>query len=370
MAYMSNKKYVIVILSGITFCSLFLMKKQTILTRKLQVDLSARFNDQKEQGHTRNGSTIPIQYKEYNRLRAAEKELTLLRNQHKTIDDRRLCKQNPFVPSLSKSLAAISSEADNWIANQTEIMKDIQFRSNGEHTHTRFEAFEELASCDYSCVGGECNADRSKIICGLSTLNNDQCVVYSVGSNNVWEFENEILQKTPCVVHTFDCTGPRSRFEVPKHERLHFHHICLGSKPIRYGKPKDVGPAVKDGAVNGDIMTLHQIQKMLNHKRIDLLKFDIEGYEWPLIESWPLLSDPLSRDYVLPYQITFELHYYTGMKDLALNHLTPFKFETDMVRLASRLIKLGYATIVRDNNRFCKHCTELTSIRFRCPEEV
>ena len=43
----------------------------------------------------------------------------MLRNQHKTIDDRSFCKHNPFAPSLSKSLAAIYSEVDNWIANET-----------------------------------------------------------------------------------------------------------------------------------------------------------------------------------------------------------------------------------------------------------
>lgn len=372
MSYTIDKKVALTVLFCIAMCGLLVLKKEDISIdgrRKLEVDLPFphRFGDQKDKLQEK-GSRISIEFDEYNRLRKAEKELSFLRHAGKTIDDKRICTQNPYGPSLTKSFEEIATKADDWIDNEKEIMKDLQFRSNGEHTHVRFEAFEEFGSCKYDCVGGECSADRSKIICGLSSLNDDKCVVYSVGSNDMWEFENEILQKTPCEVHTFDCTGPRSRFAVPKHDRLHFHHICLGADPAP--TPVDVGPDPKNSTVYGEIMTLHQIQKMLNHNRIDLLKFDIEGYEWPLIESWPLLSDPASRDYVLPYQIVFELHYYTIMKDLALNHIAPFKFETDMVRLASRLIKLGYGTIVRDNNRFCKHCTELTSIRFRCPEGV
>ena len=66
----------------------------------------------------------------------------MLTNHEKTADDRRLCKQNLHEPSLRKSFAAISSEVDDWIANKTESIKAVQFRSNGEIDHTRFEAFK------------------------------------------------------------------------------------------------------------------------------------------------------------------------------------------------------------------------------------
>lgn len=365
-----KRQNVIAILCGVTLCSIFILHDQANnVVRKLQVDLSypsTRFTEQKNNLLARKDARISIGLEEYNKLRSMQKELGSMLNSAKTTDETRICKENPYKASLSTSLEDIAIKADNWTKNENEILKDIQFRSNSEHNHVRFDAFEQLATCDYDCVGGKCSADRSKIICGLSTLNDDKCVVYSIGSNNYWEFELEILEKTPCTVYTFDCTGPRSRFTVPKHDRLHFFHVCLGAEPVP--APKTLGPEIFNSTVIGEIMTLHQIQKMLKHNRIDLLKFDIEGYEWPLIESWPLLSDPRSEDYVLPYQIVYELHYYTIMKDLALNHVAPFKFETDHMRLASRLIKQGYATIVRDDNPFCKHCTELTAVRFRCPE--
>lgn len=34
---------------------------------------------------------------------------------------------------------------------------------------------------------------------------------------------------------------------------------------------------------------------------------------------------------------------------------------------AAHLMKMGYAVQVQDNNAQCKHCTELTFTRFRCP---
>merc|ERR1712157_9214 len=184
--------------------------------------------------------------------------------------------------------------------------------------------------------------------------------------NNMWKFEESMLKNTPCHVYSFDCTGDISRFEVPKHERLHFYHICLGHEDVP--KRSDLDPKKKYGrwVVIGEIMTLFSIQKMLHHRRIDLLKFDIEGFEWPIFESWPELNNPESLEYVLPHQIVTEIHYRTQMHALSVHSSYSFKYETDMIRLAAHLLKLGYATAIRINNPRCKHCTELTLIRYRC----
>ena len=52
-------------------------------------------------------------------------------------------------------------------------------------------------------MGGECGADDSKMVCGLDLLK-APCVVYSVGGNNMWSFELDILANTECEVHTLD----------------------------------------------------------------------------------------------------------------------------------------------------------------------
>ena len=55
--------------------------------------------------------------------------------------------------------------------------------------------------------------------------------------------------------------------------------------------------------------TLQQMQQRLNHSRIDLLKMDIEGWEWPLIQSWPdFVSSPQEAEQaILPMQILVEV---------------------------------------------------------------
>eukprot|EP00586_Coscinodiscus_wailesii_P016340 CAMPEP_0172519692 /NCGR_PEP_ID=MMETSP1066-20121228/291567_1 /TAXON_ID=671091 /ORGANISM="Coscinodiscus wailesii, Strain CCMP2513" /LENGTH=258 /DNA_ID=CAMNT_0013302325 /DNA_START=509 /DNA_END=1285 /DNA_ORIENTATION=+ len=253
--------------------------------------------------------------------------------------------------------------------------------------HDRFYVFEEMSTCgDIVCVGGPCRADTSKITCGLSQLNgtaagvvlglkknsNNKCIVYSIGGNNMWGFERSILEKTPCEVHTFDCTGDISRFKVPDDNRLMFHHICIGAK----AQAVDTANVFNDkgtckGLLKcGDTMTLLGMQQMLGHTGIDLLKMDVEGFEWGLFESWPVLSSPLARYFQLPMQILVEVHYKTQFPELQTSVTGPFpKSPIDLVNLQVHLLRMGYAVVIRDDNMACPHCTELTLLRIKCHDK-
>ena len=87
----------------------------------------------------------------------------MLRNQHETINDIIFCKQNPFPPTLSKSLDANYSEVYNWIANHALIILDIQIKSKCEYALYCYLTFEQLVPRDYSYVGGVCNFDCCQI---------------------------------------------------------------------------------------------------------------------------------------------------------------------------------------------------------------
>ena len=83
-----------------------------------------------------------------------------------------------------------------------------------ENTHKRFDAFAVMGKgCEQQCIGGSCRQDTSKITYGVTENMVAPCVVYSIGGNNEWQFEQGILDHTPCDVHTFDCTGPITRFD-------------------------------------------------------------------------------------------------------------------------------------------------------------
>ena len=220
--------------------------------------------------------------------------------------------------------------------------------------HTRFQAFQPFGTCNQTCVGGPCRNDASKIVCGIEFLKKG-CIVYSMGGNNDWNFELDLLEKTPCEIHTFDCTGPSSRFIKPKNDRLYFHHICLAAESTNAPMACDNG----HGSICGPMMSIQDIQHKMNHTRIDLLKMDIEGYEWPILRSWPTLQEDDSA--VLPYQILVEVHYISQFLQVG----TPFS-PKEHVKLQEHLLKMGYATIVRDDNPHCPHCTELSLVRIKC----
>lgn len=287
-------------------------------------------------------------------------------------DPDRLCTQNKYASSLSLNLTHYAQLADEWLGRETQIEKQLLFDTlDGKRNHKRFRAFEEMGSCEKHCLGGECRSDSSKITCG--SLLQAPCVVYSIGGNNEWFFEKDVLSKTPCEVHTFDCTGPRSRFTVPDHSRLHFHHVCIG---ITNHAAKTAAELKRENkystGVVGAMWTLQKMQSTLNHSQVDLFKMDVEGYEWEILHSWPELRDIDSPRAVLPMQLLVEFHYRTQMESLAVQGSPEysqydFKYATDMVRMQSHLLKMGYVTVVRDDNPHCLHCTELTLVRTKCP---
>eukprot|EP00977_Amphora_coffeiformis_P005467 scaffold1166_cov103-Amphora_coffeaeformis.AAC.1 len=192
------------------------------------------------------------------------------------------CASNPYQDSLHTPLPQAAKKLEAWL--QDGYGTDLQLAETNpdlkRHTRERFQFFREFsdAQCGPSaCVGGQCHEDEAKAVCGFDTLQQSHdCIVYSIGGNNQWRFELDILERTHCQVHTFDCTGDLGRFQVPNHNRLHFHHICLGTK-YETGTLKGEGNCV-EGNKCGETWTLLQMQRELQHKRIDLLKMDIEGF--------------------------------------------------------------------------------------------
>lgn len=309
----------------------------------------------------------------------------------------RICHSNPYLQALVEQPARIVSEQMlQFLDLEREKFgaesMDPKYRA---HTHDRFFPFVPMATCDAThleCIGGPCRDDLSKNICGLQehvTVVNttatataksqeepslaaaeaaatSSCVIYSIGGNNEWAFENDLLQRTPCEIHTFDCTGERERFQVPPHPRLHFHHVCLTAYSRNYNNVTN--PHKPDGTMIGESWTLLEMQKKLGHNRIDLLKVDIEGWEYPMFYSWPTLDQVVeSEEILLPMQIVVEIHYQTQFANLHPDK-GDFKTATDLVELQTHLLRMGYAVVVRDDNPHCRHCTELTLIRIHCPE--
>jgi hypothetical protein len=183
-------------------------------------------------------------------------------------------------------------------------------------------------------------------LCALGELR-DPCVIYSLGSYLEFDFEYEMLRRTQCEIHTFDCTVNMSLLpQLPP--RIHFHNICLG----------------EESASNPRFRSLASLAAEFGHKEIALLKMDIEGFEFDVVESMYLgavAQGGLSM--VLPAQISFEMHFIARQanRDHQLTYATG-----EMALLWMLLSDLGCAVISRENNPICPHCVEFTMVCAIC----
>ena len=201
-------------------------------------------------------------------------------------------------------------------------------------------------------VGPRCNdfesfgkGDGEKRACGLTKLMSP-CRIFSIGSSQVWDFEAEIVERTPCHVDTFDCTGdPQLMPPAQLRSRVKLHHVCIGASNVtRYS---DNHPRV-----------FLDWQSMLNLVKLDkppdFLKMDVEGFEYDVIRSILRNSPPE----LLPTQIGFELHYKTQMTELSWYGREISAAE--MALFMDHLTRVGgYSLIDRHDNPYCPHCSEL-----------
>ena len=120
--------------------------------------------------------------------------------------------------------------------------------------------------------------------------------------------------------------------------------------------------------VRGQIMTLAQIQQHLQHTHLELIKMDIEGFVIPLIHSWWRYDDACdlscSNDDETSYPALaagIRHNYSRSYGSMKLGEY--IQTATDFVMLQSMLLDMGYVVVSRDDNPFCKHCSELVFVR-------
>ncbi len=179
--------------------------------------------------------------------------------------------------------------------------------------------------------------DTAKILCDPHTqLNVSDCVIYSLGSNNQFDFEISVTSEySKCKIFTFDCTSNPPPTPVPN---VQFEKICLG-----------VENTVDDGH---QFNTLEFLMNKHNTTSISLLKMDIEGYEVEVLSA--ILTPPYSKR--LPFQISFETHNWHTSASMALLHTAMFQ----------QLTFAGYRPVSIENNAYCHSCNEHTFVRMYC----
>lgn len=170
---------------------------------------------------------------------------------------------------------------------------------------------------------------------------NSSSIVYCAGAGRDVSFEKELVALVGCHVHLFDPspTGIET-MEAPENrsDRITFHPIGLAgtSGDLVLDPPRDPeegsypsGGAGKEGSVVVRCDDLATIMGRLGHTHLDLLKMDIEGAEYGVIQQIAERRIPIG-------QICVELHPYLSGANRA------------KTREALRTLRdLGYVTIHR-----------------------
>ncbi len=142
-------------------------------------------------------------------------------------------------------------------------------------------------------------------------LLDEKSIIYSFGIGEDMSFDNAIIEKHGCHVFGFDPT-PKSINWINSqkvNEKFHFYTFGISNKSgfVDFFLPKN--PEYVSGSlidtknvdtaakVNVVMKSLEDIMNKLNHKHIDVLKMDIEGSEYDVIEN--ILSSKISITQIL-----------------------------------------------------------------------
>jgi len=179
-----------------------------------------------------------------------------------------------------------------------------------------------------------------------------ESVVYSVGVGNDISFDLELIEQFGCEVNAFDPTPISLDWLNDQNVPAQFvlHPIGLGGldESVPMGPPPAGGNCFwlpPEGAENVTYCAVRRLQTImadLGHDRIDLLKMDIEGFEYPVIDD--VLDGPIR-----PTQWLIEFHH-------LMRHFHPDQTNAAVARLEAagyRLFSVSntgreYSFIYRD----------------------
>jgi len=173
----------------------------------------------------------------------------------------------------------------------------------------------EPVSCKTSALYG---GDHGWVV--DESLLNRESVIYSVGVGSNIDFDIELINSFGATVHAFDPT-PRSiewvkNQQLPKHFIFHPFGLSAENGHMDFFPPSKASsthfsPIDRYGDTNNivraPVKDIDTIASELKHKEIDLLKMDIEGAEYEVIEALP-------KNRVAINQILIEFHHmYKGV---------------------------------------------------------
>jgi len=184
-----------------------------------------------------------------------------------------------------------------------------------------FDLFTPTWSCDVDIRFGGAG-DGGKFFCDPHKIRFGDCLVYSFGLNTFTPYEQDVKELLNCEIHGFDPT-PGLDFSHINKMGIKTHVIGMAESDTQIKIQGQMVPA----------MTLESIINMLGHqkRKIDVLKMDIESYEWPIL----MKLGQTCHDLPPIDRINVELHWWGeafGMKNDIV----------DLIQIFMQLDECGY----------------------------
>ena len=176
---------------------------------------------------------------------------------------------------------------------------------------------------------------------------NNNSVCYCAGVGEDVSFDLGIIEKYHCLVFAFDPT-PRAKLFVEKNTANHplFKFFNFGvwreDGRVRFFAPKDpahvsysiVNLQKTQDFIEVDVKRFRNIMDLLGHSKINLLKLDVEGAEYEILNS--LIDDNINIDLICVEYDEF-------------NHCLDHNFTDRIKESLSNLIAFGYTIIYSDS---------------------
>lgn len=194
---------------------------------------------------------------------------------------------------------------------------------------------------------------------------NKKSIIYSFGVGVNIEFDSELIKKKQCSIHLFDPTPKSIRFIEEEHKnnnKLRFHPIGVWKKDQKidfYFDSDHKNEADSASILNlgknkkkfsADCKKISTIMDSLKHKRLDLLKMDIEGAAIPVLFN-------MIEEKIFPKQIVGE---FERPKN---NIIEVKKFIDKLEKLILLLKEHGYCVYKLPREKFPYFSVELLFIK-------
>jgi len=210
------------------------------------------------------------------------------------------------VENCNEKLDALDKQFNLQRSNRQEYVEEDGLWGDEKQF---FDQFEPEANCFTEERFGSSERfdafhDGPKFVCGVDYIvKQPSCLVYSVGSNNKYDFEVAVKKFMGCDTYTFDPTLKKFN----------------GNPKVTTFHPWGLGEDGKEATMKNKTwrsMSFETIINKLGHSgtRIDIIKIDCEGCEYT---AMPPLFDAISKGTIQVDQIQIELHAKGGYEAIA-----------------------------------------------------